>query len=466
MGEMTETSEFFAEAAGIINGFLEIEEGAVAPISVEEARALPIELPEQGVGEEKALELLRRVTEATPTTSGPRFANQLFGGRDRVATAAEILTAVLNTSMYTFKAAGPQVLIEREVLTRMLEKSGMSGGDGMFTPGGSLSNLAAMIIGRNEIVDGARENGFDGRGRTLYVSAESHYSLNKNANMIGIGRSGVRPVEAGHDGRMLPEKLAELIKQDRNAGLKPMMIIATSGTTVMGAFDPLEPLADIANDEGLWLHVDGAFGGTALLHPDTKPMLDGLERADSFTWDPHKAMGVPLTCSVALTREPGMMRKHFDESATYLFQQEYDGEQAWLNPGVKSLQCGRRNDALKLWAQWQALGDEGYEKRIARQIALAETATSIVREDDRLTLSCEPLWLTVCFEVVGKPSAEICEALNQTGELKVGYGVVNGRRVIRLVTVNPEHSEADIERMMNDILGAAEGVAGGDNAVG
>ncbi|MEQ8850193.1 MAG: pyridoxal-dependent decarboxylase [Phycisphaerales bacterium] len=436
------------------------------PMGVDEARSsLPLEIPAVGVGDEEALARLRRVIDATPPAAGPRFANQLFAGRESVATAADMVAAVLNNSMYTYKAAGPQVLVEQAVLKRMLDLSGMPNGDGMFTPGGSLSNLACMIVGRNEVVEGARDDGFDGRGRYVYTSAESHYSVTKNANMIGVGRRAVRSVEADAEGRMKPDALRAAIRRDRADGANPMMIIATSGTTVMGAFDPLDALADVAGDEGLWLHVDGAFGGTALLNPESRPLMAGIERADSFTWDPHKMMGVPLMCSVGLTRQPDLMRKHFDETASYLFQQDFGPDHGWLNPGTRSLQCGRRNNALKLWAQWQALGDDGYANRVARQLALASHAAGCVRETPGLELTHDPVWATICFEVIGRSSTAICEKLNETGELKVGYGIVHGRRVIRLVTVDPSLSPRDIERMIEDIARVGASAPNEDNAV-
>ena len=458
-----------AEAAEIAAAVIaqEAQPGGVAPMGVETATSsLPIAIPEHGVGEAEAIKRLRRVVMATPTTAGPRFFNQLFAGRERVATIAEALTAVLNQSMYTYKVAGPQVLIEREVLERMQARASMAGGDAMFTPGGSMSNLAAMIVGRNEMAPDAREEGFDGKGRTIYTSAQSHYSVRKNSAMLGVGRENVRTVGVDPQGRMLPEALGEAIRRDRDAGLRPLMIIATSGTTVMGAFDPIEPIADIAGRERLWLHVDGAFGGTALLHPESRELLAGLARADSFAWDAHKMMGVPLTCSVALTREPGLFRKHFDESASYLFQQDFGPDHAWLNPGTRSLQCGRRNDALKLWAQWQALGDDGYAERVQRQLELARKAVGIIRNDDRLRLAFEPRWVNVCFEVVGRSTEAVCERLNSLGRLKIGHGVVLGHRIIRLVTIDPSISESDIERLFKEILEVAAGVEPADNIVG
>lgn len=457
-----------AEAAEIVGAIIaqEARPGGVAPMDVETARgALPIALGEHGVGDARAIERLRRVALATPTTTGTRFFNQLFAGRERLSTIAEVLTAALNQSMYTYKVAGPQTLIEREVLERMLGKASMAGGDGMFTPGGSMSNLAAMIVALNEAIPGARERGFDGRGVTIYTSAESHYSIRKNAGMIGVGRDNVRAISVDAHGRMDPGALARAIEQDRQTGGQPLMIIATSGTTVMGAFDPIDAIADVAGREGLWLHVDGAFGGSALMHPEHRALLSGLERADSLTWDAHKMMGVPLTCSVALTRSPGLFRKHFDESASYLYQQDFERDDAWLNPGTRSLQCGRRNDALKLWAQWQAHGDNGYAERIGRQRELAQRAASIIRDDDRLRLSFEPAWVNVCFEVVDRSTEAICDRLNTLGLLKIGHGVVFGRRVIRLVTIDPSITKRDLDRCFEDILDVAGSVEPADNTV-
>jgi glutamate/tyrosine decarboxylase-like PLP-dependent enzyme len=426
---------------------------------------LPIAIPAEGVGQDEATRRLLSVVMATPTTSGPRFVNQLFAGRDPLATGAEMITALLNTSMYTYKAAGPQVLVEREVMERMLRIAGLPGGGGMFAPGGSMSNLAAMIAGRNETAGLEPGQGFDGRTSTLYMSTEAHYSVRKNAMMIGLGRDNVRGVAVDDQGRMDPKDLAAQIAKDRADGFTPLMIVATSGTTVMGSFDPIEPLADIAAAEGLWLHVDGAYGGSALMHPEHKKKLAGVERADSFTWDAHKIMGVPLTCSVALTKDPALMQRHFDESADYLFQDQFDLDQGWMNPGTRSLQCGRRNDALKLWVIWQALGDRGFADRVETQFSLATYAAGLAESHRGMRLSLEPQWMSVCFEVIGKPSDLICKHLGESGKLKIGHGVVNGRRIIRLVTANPDHTTQDIDRMFADILETARGIPDGDNAI-
>ncbi|XOV76707.1 MAG: pyridoxal phosphate-dependent decarboxylase family protein [Phycisphaerales bacterium] len=174
--------------------------------------------------------------------------------------------------------------------------------------------------------------------------------------MLGLGRRSLRKVATDERGRMRADALRDAIKRDIEEGAKPFCINATCGTTVLGAYDPLDEIADVAEEFGIWFHVDGAFGGSTALSAKHRDHLKGSERSDSFTWDAHKMMGVPLSCSVILTKNKGLLRKHFSESASYLFQSDEDE----LNHGVKSMQCGRRNDCLKLWAAWQHLGDEGY----------------------------------------------------------------------------------------------------------
>jgi glutamate/tyrosine decarboxylase-like PLP-dependent enzyme len=422
---------------------------------------LGLMIPPQGLGLSDAIDRLKNVVSATPATVGSGFFNQLFGGREPISVLAEMLTAVCNTSMYTYKAAGVQVLIEQILLDKMKDLAGFAGGDGLFTPGGSMSNMAAMIISRNERIEDSREAGLPGGKFIVYTSAESHYSVRKNAGMLGIGRDNVHKVPVDQVGRMIPAELDKAIERDIAEGSTPLMVITTSGTTVMGAFDQIRPLSKVATKHNIWLHVDGAFGGSALLSDQFDPLMDGIEIADSFTWDAHKMMGVPLICSVMLTRKPGLTAKHFDESATYLFQQDED----MLNPGTRSLQCGRRNDALKLWAAWQHLGDDGYRDRVNRQFELAKHFLSRVEADPDLTLSCDPQWINICFEVTGKPSDQICDELDRRQLAKLGWGIVHGRRVIRMVCVNPSLSESALDALLANVKEVAAGLADGDNSV-
>lgn len=424
-------------------------------------RAIELAIPEKGSSPERVMDLLEDVALATPRTASRRFFNQLFAGRHDIASAAEIVAVLLNSSMYTYKAAGPHVLIEKELGEHMGRKVGYDDGEGIFTPGGSLSNFAGIMIARNEFNERCQQDGHDGSWLTLYSSELDHYSIAKNLVMLGLGRRSLRKVATDERGRMRADALRDAIKRDIEEGAKPFCINATCGTTVLGAYDPLDEIADVAEEFGIWFHVDGAFGGSTALSAKHRDHLKGSERSDSFTWDAHKMMGVPLSCSVILTKNKGLLRKHFSESASYLFQSDEDE----LNHGVKSMQCGRRNDCLKLWAAWQHLGDEGYARKIDRLYDLARSFAERVKKDPRCTLSKEPESVNVCFEVTGKPSDLICETLRQQQKSLVGYGIVDGRRVIRAAFVNADVDEADLDDFFDNLVEVAMTLPDGDNAL-
>lgn len=428
----------------------------------EEMRAaLELAIPKAGHAPSEVMDMLEAVALATPRTASRRFFNQLFAGRHDIASAAEIVAVLLNSSMYTYKAAGPQVLIEKVLGEHMGRKVGYEDGEGIFTPGGSLSNFAGIMIARNEFNERCANDGHDGSWMTLYSSELDHYSISKNMAMMGLGRRSLRKVATDERGRMRPDALGEAIRRDMDQGAKPFCINATCGTTVLGAYDPLDAIADVAEEFGLWLHVDGAFGGSTALSAKHKAHLKGSERSDSFTWDAHKMMGVPLSCSVILVKEKGLLCKHFSESASYLFQSDEDE----LNHGVKSMQCGRRNDCLKLWAAWQHLGDEGYARKIDRLYELAGYFADLVKNDPRCTLSKNPESVNVCFEVTGKPSDLICETLRQQQKSLVGYGIVDDRRVIRAAFVNADADEADLDEFFETLVRVAMSLPDGDNAL-
>ncbi len=423
------------------------------------AQRLDLALGGDGQPADAVLARLQEVLLATTSSSSWRFVNQLFGGREPMATAAEMLAAVPNVSMYTFKAAGAQILVERELLRHMAAHAGFAdaaGSEGCFTPGGSIANLVALLLARNAAAPDSRDRGTGAAKLVVYTSAEGHYSISKNAGIVGIGRHSVRMVPTDVAGRMDVGALAKLLDEDRAQGLQPMLINATAGTTVRGAFDPIRAIATLARERGVWLHVDGALGGSLVLCPSRRDLVDGVELADSFSWNPHKMMGVPLQCSVLLVARRGALTGSLDETADYLFQLHDDD----LNPGHRSIQCGRRNDALKLWAAWLRLGDRGWDERIRRQLDLARIAAAKIAADPAFELLEPPPSINVCFEARGHDSAAICDWLDRQGRLKIGYGTARGRKAFRLVCVNPDLDEGDLDAILEEIKAAARAIPG------
>ncbi|MFT5291018.1 MAG: glutamate/tyrosine decarboxylase-like PLP-dependent enzyme [Planctomycetota bacterium] len=408
---------------------------------------LPLGLPEEGLPFDEVAERLRAVVEATPSTAPSRFYNQLFGGREPFAVLGDVLATALNNSMYTFKVAGPQVLLENGLIERMGNLMGYEHHEGTFTPGGSLSNLCAMLLARDYACPDFRERGMDGSRLRVYTSVDSHYSVPKAAAILGVGRQNVVRIPVDECGRMLARALASAIDADVKAGYVPLMVNATAGTTVLGAFDPITELADVCKPRDVWLHVDGSFGASMVFDERFEVCFEGSERADSIAWDAHKLMGVPLTCSVLLVRERGRLKASFDEAAGYLFQTEDD---QW-NPGTRSIQCGRRNDALKLWTNWLHHGTAGYRARTERMRDLALLAAECVRESPGMELVKEPESLTVCFTVEGGSSESLCDSLQETGRAMVGHAMVEGVSVVRLALVDPGTHEDEVRRFFEDV---------------
>lgn len=408
---------------------------------------ISIGIDEKPMDESAFLKVLEQVIMATPKTASKGFYNQLYGGRHLVGLGGEILASVCNNSMYTYKVGGIQILIEEEVVNEFLQKVGFLNGEGTFASGGSMTNLMAMLAARHQINPTIRNKGYDGKNYITYVSEEGHYSISKNAGIIGLGRHNVRKIAADGQGRMIVSDLEKNIQIDLQDGNIPFLVVGTAGTTVLGAFDPFEEIAEIAQKYAIWFHIDGAYGGSALLSQKHKHLVKGSQKADSFSWNAHKMMSVPLTASVILFKEKGILHKNMSEHADYLFQT--DGDE--YNPGQRSLQCGRRNDALKVWSMWKFLGRQGYEQRIDKLFELARYAAQIAQNDPEMELILEPPLTTVCFEVLGKSNEQICEILDKRGISKVGYGKTKSRTFIRLSCVNPDIGFEDIDLFFEQI---------------
>uniref|UniRef100_A0A8C0TIZ4 Cysteine sulfinic acid decarboxylase n=1 Tax=Canis lupus familiaris TaxID=9615 RepID=A0A8C0TIZ4_CANLF len=333
---------------------------------------LDLELRNQGEASEQILARCRAVIRYSVKTCHPRFFNQLFSGWDPHALAGRIVTESLNTSQYTYEIAPVFVLMEEEVLKKLRALVGWSSGDGVFCPGGSISNMYAVNLARYQRYPDCKQRGLRALPPlALFTSKECHYSIKKGAAFLGLGTDSVRVVKTDERGKMIPEDLERQIGLAEAEGAVPFLVSATSGTTVLGAFDPLEAIADVCQRHGLWLHVDAAWGGSVLLSQTHRHLLDGIQRADSVAWNPHKLLTAGLQCSALLLRDTSnLLRRCHGSQASYLFQQDKFYDVA-LDTGDKVVQCGRRVDCLKLWLMWKAQGGQGLERRVDQAFALA-----------------------------------------------------------------------------------------------
>lgn len=429
--------------------------------SAELFETLDLSLQEDPLSEAEFEKVVKELVFASPRTATTGFFNQLFGGRNEKAILGELLAVILNNSMYTYKAAGAQIGVEKVILREVCNLIGwdeQSGGT--LAPGGSMTNFMSMLMARDRAVPTVTKTGVQQR-MTVYTSKTSHYSIPKNAMFSGIGKDNVRYVPNDDQGRLSPKHLEKMIAADIADGALPIMVNLTAGTTVLGAFDPIRPVHAICEKHNLWLHVDGAYCGSVLFSDNYKHLIDGVELVDSFSFNAHKMIGTPLSCSIIVARDKKHLYNSFSNDASYLYQTDNDG----FNLGKTSLQCGRRNDALKFWTLWKSVGTVGLEKIVDHQFALADTARKYIRSNSDYTLYSYDDSIGVCFNYKGIPARDICTELYEHSELLVGYGSFQGDEFIRLVTINAQNEHQDLlnffetmERFVEEHAEAFEGV--------
>jgi len=225
--------------------------------------------------------------------------------------------------MYTYKVAGPMIGIEKKIINKICTTIGYpDGSGGTFAAGGSLTNFMSMLMARDFIDPTVRKTGMTSR-LIVYTSDVSHYSILKNTVFA--------------------------VSKDIEKGYLPCLVNGTAGTTVLGAYDPVEEIAQVCKKYKVWFHLDGALGGSVIFSDKYKHLVQGIEKTDSFSFNAHKMLGTPITCSMIVTKHKHQLYESFSTDATYLYQTDLDE----YNPGKISLQCGRRNDALKFWFLWK-----------------------------------------------------------------------------------------------------------------
>ncbi|KAM8753814.1 cysteine sulfinic acid decarboxylase isoform 1-T1 [Acanthopagrus schlegelii] len=434
------------------------------------ARLLDLELRATGEPQHKLLERVSDVAKYSIKTSHPRFFNQQYGGVDYHALAGRFLTEALNTNLFTYEVAPVFVLMETEVLRGLRQLVGWTEGDGLFCPGGSTSNMFAMNLARYRLFPEVKSRGLWGLPRlTVFTSSESHYSVNKGAAYLGIGTDNVIVVKVDDGGRMIPEDLDEKITLAKSQGTVPFLVSCTSGTTVQGAFDPLDRIADVCEKHKLWMHVDAAWGGSVLFSKQHRHLMKGVDRANSVGWNPHKMLLAGLQCSVLLLQDTtNLLKRCHCANASYLFQQDkfYDVN---LDVGDKSVQCSRKVDCLKLWLMWKAVGSAGLEERVDKAFIHVRYLVEEMKKREGFQLLREPEFVNVCFwfippsmrgkeghadyqERLAKVAPVIKERMMKQGTMMVGYQPLGNKvNFFRVIAFSPLLSKKDMDFFLDEI---------------
>lgn len=419
---------------------------ASAPIPTQERRAAVVErlaeaLPKEGRDPVAVLDrAVDAVLAASAPTGHPRFFGFIPSPSNFVAVLADALAAGFNPFLGNFmEAPGPHVL-EEVTLGWLRDACGLpEGAGGLFTSGGSMANLTGLAAARE----------LCGPGR-VYVSSQTHGSVAKAVRLLGLAEPVVLPVDERFQLRL--DALEQALSAD--AGRSRMAVVATAGTTNTGAVDPLEGIAELCAREGVWLHVDGAYGGAAAFGARSRVRVAGLERADSLSLDPHKWLFTPYECGCVLVRDRRHLRAAFDARADYLSDVRGDDES--LDFQDLGFQLTRSFRALKVWATFQVFGADAIAAAIERGVANAEHMGRWLSARDGWAVAAPPSLGVVAFRFTAGQAEEGLDALNAglvrrleaTGRAFVSSTVLGGRRWLRACPISPRTTRADLEETL------------------
>lgn len=290
-------------------------------------------------------------------------------------------------------------LLEKTTARALANMFGFTGprAGGINCQGGSSSNLTSLVTARNTLYPECREQGNAGHDFAIFTSDHGHYSLEKAAMICGMGTTAVWPVPVDDVGRMRPDKLRELATEAKKAGKTPMYVNATAGTTVRGSFDPLEEISAICKEFGMWMHIDGSWGGPVIFSAAERYKVQGSHLADSITINPHKMLNVPTTCSYLLGPDMNIFNAANRTKAGYLFHSS-DDDEIWDMADL-TLQCGRRGDSFKLALAWVYYGSKGFESQIDHGFEMAYYLHDLIKQSPNLLLGsyARPGCYQVCF---------------------------------------------------------------------
>ncbi|MFJ5228843.1 pyridoxal phosphate-dependent decarboxylase family protein [Kitasatospora sp. NPDC088391] len=434
---------------------------------------LDLELPEEGADFAALLKTVEERVMPHPMGNGsPRF----FGWVNSAPQPAGVLAALAASAMNPSSAGGDHadVHLERAVVRWIAELVGFPhpAGGGLLTSGTSMATIVCLAAARNRA---ARTAGWDVRADGLagmpplvgYVTGEAHSCVRKAAELLGLGSRHLRVVPTDADGHLVVDGLRRAVAEDRAAGRLPFLVVASAGTVGTGAVDPFGPIADLAAAEGLWFHVDGAYGAFGVLDEEIRHRYAGMDRADSLALDPHKWLGVPVDCGCALVRDADELRGTFSLVPSYL-RDDAAGDLGWFSEyGTEQTRPFR---SLKVWASIAHRGRAGVARDVAHCAAQARRLGGWVDADADLELLAPVETSIVAFryrpagvdeETAQRINARLPVAVQLRGRVFVTGAVYRGTELLRACLLNASTTDADLRLLLDEVKSAgAELLAG------
>lgn len=409
-------------------------------------------------------ELLPTVLSDSHHLHHPRYVGHQVSAPIGTAVLAELVSAMLNNGTAEYEM-GP---VSNAMEKRLLEWLGTTLGfgpdvEGLFTSGGSAGNLTALAAARQS-ASGADpwNDGLAGaQPLAILVSEQAHYSNDRAARILGLGAGGVIPVPVDDEFRLDPAGLADAHRRAEDSGRRVFAVIGSASSTATGAFDPLDAIADYAAEHDLWFHVDGAHGAIAALAPAYRYLVAGIERADSVVIDAHKMLLQPALLTAVLYRRRGVADRTFHQEQSYVGFHAEEGEFAWWDSGLRTLECSKRMMALELYASLAEHGQAFFAEYLGRMFDLARWFARKIDAAPDFELATQPQANIVCFRVIQAGvddldglQLRIREELVHSGAFYLVKTRLRDRTYLRTTIINPRTTENDLSALLTAIRAA------------
>ena len=419
------------------------------PVVDEDLRAMLREpLPDAPEPVTQALEEAALILDESIAQPRPRYFAFVGSSGLPIGVVADALASCFDANLAVYAGAASD--IEEQAVRWVGELIGYPVSGGAFTSGGTVSNLTALAAAREHAMPGTRSHGMRDRLPAVYCSEEAHYSVMRAVEVLGIGASNVRAIGLDDRRRMRPDELASAIDRDLADGVTPVAVVATAGTTLTGAIDPIAAIGELCRERRVWLHVDGAYGAAAAALPEMAGVFAGLDQADSVSLDAHKWLYLPKACGVILVRRRADLHDSFAHEENYL-----PHEQAEPHAVDVTLEYSRPFRALKLWLAFRAHGAEAFRRALRRNLRQARLLYDEIGRHDDLERLAEPELSIVPFRHVpsgvGDADAHnlrLAQELQRDARVYVAPAVVDSAVYLRPCIVNFRTSDADVVAMV------------------
>ncbi|MEZ6097889.1 MAG: pyridoxal-dependent decarboxylase [Pirellulaceae bacterium] len=410
-------------------------------------------------------ELLEIILSHGNNLHDPRYVGHQVPASIPIAALFDAIGSATNQVMAIYEMGPWATAVEEAILARIAATIGWRTDQfaGLLTHGGSLANATAILTARNVACPDSWTAGMAGqRSPVLVCQADAHYSVARAAGMLGIGTDNIVAVALDERRRMDPRSLATILRQLRADGRPIVAVCACACATPIGAFDPLNAIADVCEDFSVWLHVDAAHGAAAAFSDRYRSLVDGLQRADSIVWDAHKMMFVPALCTFVLYRQPGVQYRTFQQSAPYLFDPSAPG-MAQYDSGLRTVECTKRAAAFGVWGIWSMFGDRLFAQLVEATFDRARQWYQMLAEADDFVPLHEPQANIVAFrylpsalrdsspDEVSRYQLALRRRMIQSGEFYLTSTVLDGVGALRTTIINPLTTEVELAALLDSL---------------